>query len=280
MKKEYKQVHVCMGLPGSGKTYYLKNIVKHPYYFDLDNVTAEEFNKAMEEISYTLWQVSIPSSSVGTYKGLCLDTLIVSNDGLIKFVNKVLEHCNFTNCELVIHRFKPNREICMYNDRGRRKLNSAIVIKNAEVEEFEVGKICSELYSRFGRIVFKEHDVVKKPDYKMLVTEENFNHKIDPSTNILKSKEWIIGGEWGSYTGDIECIDGEAEEEFTELDELLDLLAPNLYYRTYKKIKTIIEKTERTEYGYYSSRTTYMRHEINVAELYALLEAEGAIDKS
>lgn len=85
--------------------------------------------------------------------------------------------------------------------------------------------------------------------------------------------KWIIGGRTGGscWGGELHSMHGEAEPNFTELDEYLEENHPSLTFLQYKRLANLIQEAETTEKEYYGNCTNYKIKYIFVDEVDAFI---------
>lgn len=123
-----KNIHLMVGLPGSGKSSWAKNNIKKIVNLDNYNILTDS-NKIEREIGYSLCFESSEND-------ICIDTLITTNVGLNKLIEIIKKclNCSINNIKFIIHFWKENRELCLKNDVGRRYISSGVTIKYAPLE--------------------------------------------------------------------------------------------------------------------------------------------------
>lgn len=102
----------------------------------------------------------------------------------------------------------------------------------------------------------------------------------DPDICIYK--EWVIGGSTGGScwdTGDAvrRPVDGEKEPEFSDLDNILLEVCPNISFLQYKQLMTIAEETRGGDSDYYGNHTNTAIVYITIKKLYEKLKGIGLI---
>lgn len=94
--------------------------------------------------------------------------------------------------------------------------------------------------------------------------------------------QWVTGGmTGGSCWEDSEAdtaINSDPEPEFTELDEVLEKICPQITFMQYKRInKKVTEISSDTSYEYYGNYTNYTRKTVQLRKLYDTLCSEGLL---
>ena len=154
---------LCVGLPGSGKSYFLANNYSNSYN-DIDNKWGQDALGAIESISrhnfqyFKSWQES---------RTIAFDCLITTNSELNKIINLIFQTgkqvgVNGTHIHFIIHYWKENRDLCLRNDRGRRNKSSEISIRNLPLEYPVVE-------NKDLLVTIEEHEVVEAPKFRCLL---------------------------------------------------------------------------------------------------------------
>ncbi len=262
MKDDKKTIHILMGLPASGKSYWTKHYSKgknHVNNVSLDT-PANKYEKLAERLPRTIQSFAQNKSYYHGYKSdLILDGLFLTQEDIVK----VLETTNsYTIDDIKIHFWREDRELCLFNDIGRRSLSSEITIKNASFEKPNIIEL-NKLYQQ--TITLEEHTIMRKTDYEAFKEQ----HSLE---DIIASNEWSNGGVYGNCWDDsMSTSSADTPLEFIELDETLEEIEPNLTFLQYKKIKRLATVDSRTDRGYYGSSEEYSWWTINTKELYDLL---------
>ena len=102
------------------------------------------------------------------------------------------------------------------------------------------------------------------------------NNKATISLPILVSEQWVSGGKrggncWGDSADELVIAD-DPPTEFAVLDELLELVCPNITYLQYRKLQKHIHRVEYTEYEYYGNYTAQSFMYILHSDLLAVLK--------
>jgi hypothetical protein len=204
-----------VGLPGSGKTIWMKSNLD--FVIDCDDVrNAEELeSRIRSNLTWTTREVA------------GIDTLITTNTQLhkiVEFVRSCRPQVNF-----IIHFWKENRELCLKNDSGRREVSAHTTIRNAPLEY-------PELPDNIPYTVV-EHEVFEKSSYDKVFVNVG-------SKGVLQSQRWSTGGSWADCWGNEGSIEGEPPKEFEELDNLLGKICPSITFLQYKKVRAACVETE------------------------------------
>lgn len=100
--------------------------------------------------------------------------------------------------------------------------------------------------------------------------------------NWIESYDWTTGGDDGGScwdTGDRRSspVTGEREPEFTQLNDLLEQVAPAITFLQFRKIEAIIEQDSWTNHEYYGNYYCKAKKKVSVEALYNLLKGMGYV---
>ena len=267
------KISIVTGLPGSGKTTLAKKmyeeITKNGYgkeciLISLDNYPKNTFNEIMEKI---LDYHSISCSN------FIIEGLLLTNDSIVDVLNAFTNHRKVKGDITVdIHYFNEDREACLHNDIGRRAKSARITIQNEKYETPD----CEYISKETGlSCKLQKHIVVRKSNYDMFCDVNNIVNK-----EKLLSDSWSLGGTFGNCWNDqLTTLSPEPPQPFTEFDELLERICPNLTFLQYKKLER--ECTEIAEYedsDYYGGTEYRAYHKCDLRKLYNLLDEMGYIN--
>jgi hypothetical protein len=271
MNNEKLEIVLCVGLPGSGKTYFLKNnYPNNRNTFDEDYEFLSDDDKI--DIVKTIGsRIRSNFQYLRIYNELrpaIIDCLITTNSELNKAIDKIYETSikdGVSNrIHFVIHFWKENRELCLYNDKGRRREKSSeISIRNLPLEYPIVNnpEIDYEII---------EHDVIAAPSLNIY-----FNKYKDSQKNdfILTSESWSAGGSWGNCWGGSGTISPDpVPQSFKEFDEMLEKLCPDISFMTYKKLyNETVTIEERSENDYYGGTEYRHNYKCDLEKLHKLM---------
>jgi hypothetical protein len=255
-----KTLEITIGLPGSGKTTWSQKQRKVDFtykVFTLDN---------MDKIT----RKSIFNNIKESNRSVIVDSLITTQKTLIDFLTKIFCESNHDYDKIILHIWNEDRESCLWNDRGRRKIDSAISINNMPLDDFDLVKIKEKIDIDID-IDIKKHIVMKKEKWEVFADEMGLY--VDDSGK-MRSSEWSLGGSWANCWGDSGSVSGEAQPaSFKEFDSLLEKVCPDISFLKYKNLmNTCVTTDEYNEGDYYGGNVTYGYFELDVIQLYKELE--------
>lgn len=273
-------IEILIGLPGSGKTHYAKELGAKPGLFSCDhkNVQYVDFDKerrtsrtidgTLHDYEMGYWILHRNTN----WNHWVLDGLFLTNAAqhnvILAIKNIVDKHRIDDKLTIQFVYFKEDRDACIYNDqiRNREKL-ADITIKTADYEKPNI----EELQKDFPEFNFK---LVEKEVHKMNTYESLFKiHESCMKDDVMCSETWCLGGTWGDYHGNTGNVGAEPQPtEFADLDDLLTELCPNITFLQYKKLyrECVTVKTEY-EHDYYGGSWENAYYECDLRKLYQLM---------
>ena len=257
-------IHILVGLPGSGKTYYAKKMIKeHP---EMLLISEDEIIKNYGNCYNINYEINLELiRKVKNKKDIIVDSLFLTNKSIYDLLVKVNKEAK--NYKVVLHVWNEDRETCVKNDTGRRLLNSKQTILTVPYESIDLNYLSNSLNFNFS---IENHMVVLKEDWKLFLDEKKRFHIKNGN---LISSEWCLGGVTGNYMGETYPAESEPQPDFDELDELLELVCPNITYLQYKKLKRqCVKIVEEERYEYYGSHYTYAHYECDLDIFAEILE--------
>lgn len=287
--KTIQELHILVGLPGSGKTTFAnKNKAENIGYRFRYNNKADMYADVIDfdKIYNTLGKN--PGSLTDKDK---LEKMVIPYirneyiivDGYFPTQEEIEWVLNiFFGSERFIKHFKvkkividywyPNIEICLWNDRGRRDQNSITTIKNTKLVKPDLKRI-EDIFNIPTKL--NNHEIVRKPDYLVFASEKGLRVEDE---KYLKSSTWSLGGTGHSWNGDTYNISAEEPSEFTELDDLLEMLCPAITYLHYKKMFSRCVTMDSQSSSDYYSNTQEGFYRCDVEKLYEILTEFGYIE--
>lgn len=303
----YKEIHILVGLPGSGKSSYAKSICegkKDRIVFDFDfhifkkiknMYTRDDIRNVLQStVDHYLFINSIPR--------LYIDGLFLTNDIVEDIIHETLNlydkrlpykikvgESNIV--KFIIDQWNEDRAACLSNDNFRyldnkRKTSAAITIKNATYEDIDVDSLNNSMgitLNEFQNIKDKKVSVVvEKVDHKVILynVKDKLLYDYGALDGILKSDNWSNGGTWVNYTGDSGTIGADKQPDFKELDEILIKLCPNLPFLRYKYIMAnFVEIKENESTDYYGGCENLAHYEGRINEILNYLKQNNLFEK-
>lgn len=279
------ELHVLMGLPGSGKTTFTEELKKKLsrkgtgracavlHMDELRSVVRYGKKASLREIiSNEVYHCVYKDT-----KHLIIDGPVFTNEDIFNVVKATAP--SFHKVTVTIYRWNEDRETCLKNDGGRRELPSANTILHAPYEKVNIDGL-NERIKDFDAQIVKviNNKVVLKDDW-----DRYFRHIVHVSDDKkLRSEKWCTGGSYGNCWNDhLSPVSPEEPLEFEELDDLLEKIAPNVTFLHYKKIRNKCVKTEESyDSDYYGGGCNYMNWVCDLEKLYELLENQGYIQET
>ena len=253
---------VTYGLPGSGKTHFAKEYCennKHTKRIDCDWIQNAWIQKGRYNVADVI--CSTIKGYPGTNFTIVVDGLFLKSKDVTILVNEIqkLYHID----ELEIHYFKPDIEVCLYNDLGRRSLSCKNTILNADCEKPNEDFI--KKMTNICKVSVIEHEIVKKPSISTLYDIGN-----GTTYDTISSNDWCIGGTYGSCWDDYlkPCVVGEPDD-FSVLRDVVNSIYPNLPKEKFDDLwNACVEYTTHEEHDYYGGVAEYAKYTCNLETLY------------
>lgn len=279
--KTIKELHLLVGLPGSGKTYFATEAQKKSRNHEIqiinfDYVFRTSVDTAVYQIKQGITEIIKETLPMLLGKIVYLDGLFCTHDSWSWILKQYLDEKSIKIQKIIVDFWVPNRELCIWNDRGRRFKNSVLSIEKIQIEIPDENSLRLEFEDYGVPIIVRKHIVERKPAYQVFAGEAGL---VLVGDRYLQSCSWSLGGE--ILAGEDEKIPLSPEEpcNFDEFDSLLDTVCPTITLSQYKRIyNACVEMKDRDNSDYYSnSREGYWS--CDVALLYDTLVDEHLIDE-
>ncbi len=281
--KKIEEMRITVGFPGAGKTtfakqfsdtnsqYYMRNR-KFADIIDFDSVFKTLNVKVGEDLDKDkVYRKALPRLK---YDILILDGLFLTQKDVEWILSVYLENPKFTERvevkKIIVDCWVPDKEACLWNDRGRRTVNSKVSIRLLKQEEIDIKKI----EERFGiKTKLEMHSVICKPEYRVFVEENGI--KTSRDGNYLESAAWCLGGESWGWDGGKHEISPEKPYNFDEFDALLEKICPTITFLQYKKLYNNTVTMEERDNSDYYSRATEAYWRCDLEKLWDMLKEMG-----
>ena len=257
--KDIKTVHILMGLPGSGKSYWARNFKESNKVLDIDNF--KKSSRCPTLLAYLSRELAnfneVSSYHQSYHTNLILDGLFLTSDDILPILNTLKDLTSIDN--VVIRFWEEDRELCKYNDIGRREKTSGHTISKAVLKKPKAPTLNKAFLQN---ITLESHIVVGKTAYEAF--KETYTLQ-DTTT----SASWSTGGQHGNcWDASMSYSSGDDPVEFTELDDLLIEIDLSMPFLIYKKIKQLVTLKDWHVPEYYGGGCDYNQWEISTKDLY------------
>lgn len=275
-----KKVTLLYGLPGSGKTFYAKENSDEGRYrptvavLDVDAIARYLTREGRSDCSWDKIEAHVGRDCCGKLNHrdeVIVDGLITTIDVAKRYMAAIQKEAT-EQYKFQIH-FKvvwwtPDREACLWNDRGRRKVDSTETIKNIPFEQPS-----EEAFKEFKANVERKK-VVRKPVHKAWAGENELGDQ-----DTLESDTWCLGGTGRGYDGYEWSVSPTPQPvNFEAFDKLLEKLCPQISFLQYKKVyAACVTIKESSSSDYYGGSTNYAQYSCDLKKLHEALTQIGVI---
>ena len=284
-------IEILIGLPGSGKTHYAKEngACVDDYWSGsiistkVSYVNFDHRHYAGKNVNYVLNDKFAREiiEKPRLYKNYNVNHWIFDGLFLTNAAQRALilaiQQANKTNRHIKIQfvYFNEDRETCLFNDKQRNREELAdITIKSATYEKPNI----NELKRDFPDMEFS---IIEKEVHKMNVYECVFKpHESFSNKDKMQSDYWSRGGSWGDCWGNSGSISPDPQpSSFTEFDELLEEICPNITFLQYKKLYNECVTVEEDGHGDYYGGYEYTSYfQCDLKKLYEMMVEMNLID--
>ena len=289
------EVHIGMGLPGSGKTTYFETLApEHGVYdpmtgmyktrIDVDRMLFDKgFKRAVtnENGKLDVERLFDYCTSLGRRSGfIVIDGLFLEKAPVLDIIRQLSEmsvpqhFSRFQNdYKVVIDQWNEDRDQCLKNDLLRDRENKAsFTIANAPYERFTLDELKTFVAKEAPNIVdisIVDHAVAVPEDWQ-LYTERPGR---PDDARYMRSEYWSLGGTLCSYDNYERTISADDPKENDALDKFLEEHAPSITLLQYKKIVKECVTLETEEYSdYYGGHTREQYWRTDMKRLYEMLK--------
>lgn len=269
MKNEKIYIEFLYGLPGSGKSHYSLQkqcstikVVDFDYYIKNYKKNHDRFMALSRSIN-----------EAQKLEGFVVDSLFTESSQILE-AHKYIEKYSYLQADVNYYLtwWEEDRETCLINDLGRRKVQSKTSIQNMK---FEIPDLNVLSFIKPENV--KKMNVKRKDDWKLWVNKIG----LCEDDVYLKSDSWSLGGTWGDCWGNRGSIDAESPNEFVKFDELLSEICPGISFLQYKKIKnSCVSLNKESDNDYYGGSSSSANWCCNFEELYTTLKEMNLIDET
>jgi adenylate kinase family enzyme len=265
----HRELHISIGLPGSGKTTVFKKLSKEAGRLS-NLIECDQFLHGARGGRYKTMEDLIKDRSSLFDRHTYLDGLFLTRVDVDKVLSIAKER-NRLPSHVIIHYWNPNVEACLWNDQYRRDDDSNVTIENADMDT--INKIMGiQDYDRYKGVKFskKTYNIERKPGWKVFSDK----HKLYVDEHgIVKGDSWSLGGTWNDCWGNTGTVSpSTAPDSMTEFDDLLEKVAPSISFLQYKKIsKNCVSIREYSDGDYYGGSTYHNQYLLDLPCLYEYL---------
>lgn len=244
-------------------------------------------DKAFRNAWYDAYNIKSKRDKLFNWEGsynTYVDILCTNTDTIVNAIYAIVETFierrlfitdkTWKNFEFVIYDFNEDRDNCIRNDELRGQIDpkrsAAITIRRASYEKIDADTIAERVIDRIDQ---KLHDTIQDCTVSVkIVPAKVFSY--DDATDFEKMKSkvltaaylsggqikneqlygegWCTGGSEWSYTGSEWNVGSDTQNDFEELDNIIEAIEPSLPFFAYKKIvKEVATIHEYTDSDYY-----------------------------
>lgn len=287
------EVHILVGLPGSGKTtfaYQIKDEHKcYTHIIDADSWFAQSegienyINDFFKREGYEISRETCSTFACG--EQIIFDGLMLTNEDVQKISSLFVNHISQLKwndkpipAKFFIHQWNEDRESCLKNDVIRletgeynRTEAATATIEYAKYEVIDMDAL-RQMFPDY-EFNYVEHNVVAHSQKELIL--ENYG-----DDGVIRSDRWCVGGDvcncWGSHW----IIDNEDDPaEFTSFINIVNHFCPNISHDDYRKLWDACVDTDcDAEADYYGGCLHYRWYICNLEQLFNKMEEMGVIE--
>ena len=292
------EIHILVGLPGSGKTYWAQanvggNGIKANYHMNMDYAIVDRsnsnaINTVIESYFTTSWYrhdvINACNEPIASFKGyqLIFDNLTLTNEdvkkviGIFKNCNDIIIEGELVPLKFIIHQWNEDREACLANDPLRldtgelaRTKGAQNTIRYASYEIIDMNAL-KELYPEY-QFEYVAHTIEVHSRKDILIEQ----------TGTITSERWCTGGDrcdcWGGHW----VQDREDDPEpFDAFDNIVKYYCPNISKQQYAQLwERCVDTDSDAEADYYGGCMHYRWYTCDLKYLFEKMEEMGVIER-
>lgn len=242
-------LHICKGLPGSGKSTFLRKRSKElesSLLINLDDILNIEF---YDELKHIIKKIK--------YKNILIDILILDEKRMKDIISIVKTNKPELN-EVYVYEYNEDRKLCLINDQvkindGKRNLRSDVTIKTVQYEKLDKAAI-----KKWGIEQNIKISIINKTVYEM-DNVDKYLEKITLATSnngTVESTGYCLGGFSKNYNGDVSIIHPEMPPIiFQDFDDFISKLVPDISFMQYRQLLSLVKSGEKHQTDYYGGES-------------------------
>lgn len=282
------KVVIAYGLPGSGKTYYGRQLEEthEGIHLELDRPSESGGPARISEA------LTPEIFSTAVFRGcLYVDSLVTTNRSLLAAVRETWEALlgnGFSENETLIFEilaFQGTRGQCIRNVGRRNDGRNVDVSAGGMPYEAIDARRLENAVQKLGR--GKSCRITERKVWADDTWDNHFQPLLDRSgrhtdgKSLIYSEDWSLGGTWGDCWGNSGKIDADDEpKDFKEFDSLLEDVCPGITFLQYKSIfENCVDKEQWDVSDYYGGYERRCRFRADISRLYTELKKRGIIEQ-
>lgn len=259
-------IHILVGLPGSGKTWFAEQFVKEtpsatllsldPWVGKVSSV-AEALRKAQQG----------RPTSVTRFAQVVVDGLFLTPETIQEVMDAFADE--FLSIRFILHQWDEDRKTCERNDENRRDQVSLLTIRKGSYPVLDPAAFTMRhLQTMTVDPEIIRHKVELKPAWY------RYHANVVGRDGKLRSPKYMAGGMMGNcWDSSYTYLDGEAIPPFHELHAFVKRVYPDLLASDWFEIepKVVTQETTR-KMEYYGGHSTYIQWVCDIPLLEQLIE--------